>query len=57
MHRIFHQPDSGGNLKLLEPLPTKLPELTMKLPRVARLPKSNRGAYNLAHDGIFLAID
>ena len=57
MQRIFHQLDSDGNLKLLEPLPAKLPELAMELPRVARLSKSNRCAHDLSHNGVFLAIN
>jgi hypothetical protein len=57
VHRIFHQPDSDGNLKLLEPPPAKLSELAMELSRVVGLPESNRGAHDLAHDGIFFAID
>jgi hypothetical protein len=57
VHRIFHQPDSGWNLKFLEALPAKLPELAMELSRVARVPESNCCANDLAGDGIFLAID
>jgi hypothetical protein len=57
VHHIFHQLDSHGNLKLLETAAAKLPEIVMELPRVARLPESNRGAHDLKHfpDSRFVA--
>jgi hypothetical protein len=57
VQRIYHQPDSDGNLKILEPLPAKLPTVVMELSLVKRLPKANRGAHDLARDGVFFAID
>jgi len=39
VHRGFHQAESNGNLKLLEPLPAKLPELAMELSHVAWVPE------------------
>jgi len=51
VQRIFRERDSNGNLKLLELLPAKLPELAMEFPRV--IPNSDgSGIIDQVGDGV-----
>ena len=57
MQRAGDQANPNGDLELLQPFATKLPEIALEIARVALLAKPNRRAHDFPNNGVFLAVD